>query len=203
MWGCEVSHSWTKCQHEVEGDNLFHTGTGNVRGEIGSKNRQYPTIEHWNGYIREETSGPEDRKVMYTEMPSCSFVFTSLTSTPLTHLPLKQRPINTPPSQPQLKPPPTPIFKMRFSTIAVLAVFAAFAAASNETVTVENLTIRDNDGIQAAELTLQPANVTCSANGSALADYSVALCGDSKYRFAVNGSNSVYDLRLYKELGVA
>jgi hypothetical protein len=92
---------------------------------------------------------------------------------------------------------------MRFSTIAALAVFAAFAAASNETVTVENLTIRDNDGIQAADLTLQPANVTCSANGSALVDYSVALCGNSKYRFAVNGSHSVYGLRLYKELGIA
>ncbi|KAN0117168.1 hypothetical protein V8E51_003145 [Hyaloscypha variabilis] len=92
---------------------------------------------------------------------------------------------------------------MHFSTIAVPAVFAALAAASNETVTVENLTIRDNDGIQAAELTLQPANVTCSANGSELVNYSVALCGNSKYRFAVNGSNSVYGLRLYKELGVA
>jgi hypothetical protein len=92
---------------------------------------------------------------------------------------------------------------MHFSTIAVPAVFAALAAASNETVTVENLTIRDNDGVQAAELTLQPANVTCSANGSELVNYSVALCGNSNYRFAVNGSNSVYGLRLYKELGVA
>jgi len=92
---------------------------------------------------------------------------------------------------------------MRFSSLAVPVVFAALAAASNETVTVENLSIRDNDGIQGAELTLQPANVTCSANGSALVNFSVALCGDSKYRFAVNGSNSVYDLRLYKELGPA
>jgi hypothetical protein len=92
---------------------------------------------------------------------------------------------------------------MHFSTIAVPAVFAALAAASNETVTVENFTIRDNDGIQAAELTLQPAHVTCSANGSEMFNYSVALCGNSKYRFAINGSNSVYGLRLYKELGVA
>jgi hypothetical protein len=92
---------------------------------------------------------------------------------------------------------------MRFSTLTVPTLFVALAVASNETVTVENLTIRDNDGIQAASLTLQPANVTCSADGSALVDYSVALCGDSKYRFAVNGSDSVYGLRLYKELGVA
>jgi hypothetical protein len=94
---------------------------------------------------------------------------------------------------------------MRFSTLSVSTLLAALAAASNETVTVtvENLTIRDNDGIQSATLSLQPANVTCSANGSALVDYSVALCGDSAYRFAVNGSDSVYGLRLYKELGVA
>jgi hypothetical protein len=97
---------------------------------------------------------------------------------------------------------------MRFSTLAVPAFLAAVAVAapaagSSEIVTVENLTIRDNDGIQAASFTLQPANVTCSADGSALAEYAVALCGDSKYRFAVNGSDSVYGLRLYKELGVA
>jgi hypothetical protein len=93
-------------------------------------------------------------------------------------------------------------FKMRLSTIAAPIIFAVLAAASNETVTVEKLFIRDNDGIQFAELTLQPANVTCSAPGSALANFSVALCGDSKYRFAINGSSSVYGLRLYKELGV-
>lgn len=100
---------------------------------------------------------------------------------------------------------------MQFSTLAIPAIFAALATAapaasskkSSEVVTVENLTIRDNNGIQAASLTLQPANVTCSADGEALAEYAVALCGDSKYRFAVNGSDSVYGLRVYKELGAA
>jgi hypothetical protein len=92
---------------------------------------------------------------------------------------------------------------MRFSTLAIPSLFAVLAAASSETVTIENLSIRDNDGIQSASLTIQPANVTCSADGTALANYAVALCGDSAYRFAVNGSDSAYDLRLYKELGTA
>jgi hypothetical protein len=69
----ETAQGFIYPKYQVEGDNLFHTGTGNIRGKTGNENRQYPTIEHWNGYIREETSGPEDRKVMYTGMPSRSF----------------------------------------------------------------------------------------------------------------------------------
>ncbi|KAH6684075.1 hypothetical protein B0J14DRAFT_555073 [Halenospora varia] len=96
---------------------------------------------------------------------------------------------------------------MQFSTLAA-SLFALSATASvlprsSETVTIENLYIRDQSGIQAAGFDIQPANVTCSADGTTLADYAVALCGDSKYRFAINGSSSDYDLRLYKELGVA
>lgn len=93
---------------------------------------------------------------------------------------------------------------MRFSTtFAIPSLFAVLAAASEETVTLENLYIRDNNGIQAASFVVQPANVTCSANGEAVANYSVATCGDSKYRFAVNGTVSNYNMRLYKELGIA
>ena len=92
---------------------------------------------------------------------------------------------------------------MRFTTLAATSIFTLLVAASEETVSVENLYIRQNNGIQAASLELQPANVTCSADGSALVNYSVAGCGASKYRFAVNGSDSTYGLRLYKELGPA
>ena len=93
---------------------------------------------------------------------------------------------------------------MRFSTITASALFAAFAAASNETVSVENLSIRDNDGIVAASMTLQPANVECSSgDAAALSGFKTVSCGDTVYSFAVNGTASDYNIRLYKALGPA
>ena len=97
-----------------------------------------------------------------------------------------------------------PTLNMRFSTITASALFAAFAAASNETVIVENLSIRDNDGIVGASMTLQPANVSCaSSDAAALAGFGTVLCGETAYRFAVNGTDSDYNIRIYKELGPA
>ncbi|TVY84186.1 hypothetical protein LSUE1_G002116 [Lachnellula suecica] len=91
---------------------------------------------------------------------------------------------------------------MRFSIFAASSLFAVLAAASSENVTVEDLFIRDNNGIQSAGLTILPANVTCSGNATQLAGYAVASCGDSVYSFAVNGSDSVYSLRIYEAKGV-
>ncbi|KAL2066573.1 hypothetical protein VTL71DRAFT_2644 [Oculimacula yallundae] len=93
---------------------------------------------------------------------------------------------------------------MQFSTLAISSVFAAIAAAqSSETVQISSLFIRDNEGLQYTGFELQPANVKCEASAPNLADYKVSLCGDSAYRFAVNGTNSEYTLRIYKELGPA
>lgn len=92
---------------------------------------------------------------------------------------------------------------MRFSILAIPSLFALLAAASEETVTIENLFIRDNNGIQSAGLTIQPANVNCSADATELAGFAVASCGESVYRFAVNGTDNAYDVRIYKALGVA
>ncbi|CZT09389.1 hypothetical protein WAI453_003233 [Rhynchosporium graminicola] len=97
---------------------------------------------------------------------------------------------------------------MQFSTLALSSIFVALAAAaptatSNETVCIQNLSIRDNEGLQDTSFDLQPANVTCAASAPNLARYKVNLCGDSKYRFAINGNNSEYTVRIYKELGPA
>ncbi|KAL1626456.1 hypothetical protein SLS56_006767 [Neofusicoccum ribis] len=88
---------------------------------------------------------------------------------------------------------------MRFFTIAAPAFLGALATAS-EVVQIKDLSIRDNNGIQATSFTIQPANVQCSATtASALANKSVVICGESKYRFAIDGANSKYSLTLYKE----
>ncbi|KAH7313137.1 hypothetical protein BKA65DRAFT_153898 [Rhexocercosporidium sp. MPI-PUGE-AT-0058] len=90
---------------------------------------------------------------------------------------------------------------MQFSTVIISSIFAAFAAAAGETVCIENLSIRDNEGIQSAIFDIQPADVTCEGSAPAIDNYSVVVCGDSAYRFAINGTNSVYTMRVYKELG--
>ncbi|KAF2141674.1 uncharacterized protein K452DRAFT_287626 [Aplosporella prunicola CBS 121167] len=90
---------------------------------------------------------------------------------------------------------------MRFFAVAVPAVFGALAFADQETVTVKDLTIRDNNGIQMAEFSLQEPNVKCSGND--FTNGNVVTCGESKYRFTVTGSNSDYKLTLYHETGLA
>lgn len=91
---------------------------------------------------------------------------------------------------------------MRFSTFATTSLFAVLAAASESNVTIEDLSIRQNNGIQSASLTILPDDVSCSGNATQLADYKVAGCGDSAYSFAVNGTGSDYNVRIYKALGV-
>ncbi|EOD43269.1 putative major allergen alt [Neofusicoccum parvum] len=93
---------------------------------------------------------------------------------------------------------------MRFSTFAASAIFGAVAVSAAETATITDLSIRDNNGIQAASFKISSAdNVECSSTSAAdLANSAVVVCGESKYRFAISGSNSKYDLTLYKEVAV-
>lgn len=90
---------------------------------------------------------------------------------------------------------------MRFSIAAAVAALGAVASATIETATVTDLYIRDNNGIQSASLTVQGQK--CSGDASQLANNAAVVCGDSEYRFAVEGSNSDYTLTIYKQTGTA
>ncbi|KAB2569337.1 putative major allergen alt protein [Lasiodiplodia theobromae] len=93
---------------------------------------------------------------------------------------------------------------MRFTTVAAfLGAVATATAATTETVTVKDLSIRDNEGIQSASFKLAEANVECSDDGTELKGDGVAACGETKYRFGLTGANSQYKLTVYKELGTA
>ncbi|KAK8159303.1 hypothetical protein IWX90DRAFT_488786 [Phyllosticta citrichinensis] len=92
---------------------------------------------------------------------------------------------------------------MRFSiatSIAALSALASAGAASIETATVTDLSIRDNNGIQSASFTLQ--GVKCSvSSGAEIADGKEVKCGTSQYQFGLSGSNSDYTLSVSKDLG--
>lgn len=92
---------------------------------------------------------------------------------------------------------------MRFSTLAVSAIFSALAAAV-ETVSVSDLIVRNIDNsIESASFTVQPANVSCSVSDQAAVS-SAVVCGESAYRFYIEEvSLSNYNLTIYKELGPA
>ena len=90
---------------------------------------------------------------------------------------------------------------MRFSTIAIPAFFGALAAASNETVSIKDFGLRQNNGtVQAAWFNVEPENVYCSGNTTAQLD-GVITCGQSAFRFYLEGDNlSEYNLTVYKQL---
>ncbi|KAK7726293.1 hypothetical protein SLS57_003379 [Botryosphaeria dothidea] len=88
---------------------------------------------------------------------------------------------------------------MRF--FAITALFGAVAVAA-ETATVTDLSIRDNNGIQSASFKV--AGVECSSTDAAVfTNNEAVVCGESAYRFRLQGSNSKYDLTLYKQTGTA
>lgn len=99
----------------------------------------------------------------------------------------------------QTNPKTNPSFKMRF--FAITALFGAVAVAA-ETATVTDLSIRDNNGIQSASFKV--AGVECSSTDAAVfTNNEAVVCGESAYRFRLQGSNSKYDLTLYKQTGTA
>ncbi|KAF2137035.1 uncharacterized protein K452DRAFT_291944 [Aplosporella prunicola CBS 121167] len=84
-----------------------------------------------------------------------------------------------------------------FAATAIL--FAGIAAA--ETITVKDLSIRDNKGIQAATFTINPGNIECSATKAAdIAPPKIQQCGVSHYYFNVAGSDSKYTINFTEDL---
>ncbi|KAH7063244.1 hypothetical protein B0J12DRAFT_723763 [Macrophomina phaseolina] len=91
---------------------------------------------------------------------------------------------------------------MRF--FAALALFGAIAAAAEETVSIKDLSIREENGsVSWASLTIVEPDVKCSASAADFGD-SVTVCGETKYRFGVKGSGeSKFTLTIAKETGLA
>lgn len=84
--------------------------------------------------------------------------------------------------------------------IATAALIGAAAAAGNgasslTTVNIKDAFVRDNNGIQSAGFTAN--GIRCSADGAALGSRQIA-CPDSEYSWHISGSNSDYELTLFK-----
>ncbi|KAF2089469.1 hypothetical protein K490DRAFT_63604 [Saccharata proteae CBS 121410] len=85
---------------------------------------------------------------------------------------------------------------MKFIT-AIAAFAGAAAALTTEQVKVSDISIRDNDGIQAASFKLN-GTIDCSLDKP-----KSGSCSNKKYNFGINGTDSDYTLSLYHELGLA
>ena len=91
---------------------------------------------------------------------------------------------------------------MRFSIIAMSAIFGAFAAATSETVQITDFSLRNIDNtIQAVSFDVSPDNVYCSGDDAAKFDSTIS-CNTTGWSFYVSGSGlSSYNLIVYKETG--
>ncbi|KAH7050216.1 hypothetical protein B0J12DRAFT_740486 [Macrophomina phaseolina] len=74
---------------------------------------------------------------------------------------------------------------------AATAAFAGLAAAAK----ITDATIRDNNGIQMAQFTVD--GVQCTASDAQLGSRQIA-CPGSAYSWHINGANSEYTLTLFK-----
>ncbi|KAF4300958.1 putative major allergen-like protein [Botryosphaeria dothidea] len=90
---------------------------------------------------------------------------------------------------------------MQFLTIAA---FAATLAAAADTVSVKDLSVRKNNGLQSASFTVQPSGDACSSTDAASLVYPrINQCGTGLYYFQIQeGESDAFKLTITKKVGM-